>query len=251
MGFKKKKILVTDDSHAFLMYISILLSKMGFNVIPAEDGLEALKLVKLMPPDLIMLDIRMSMLDGVKTLKRLKEDPVTSDIPVVIVSADSRKKTVEQCRLAGCSAYMVKPVDIGRLNEVLQDCLFAPMDRRRKHLRVQYDAEVEIKTHKGKTGRYFGVTLSEGGIFIRTNDPFAVGSKVEVTLALKEKPVAFKGFVIYTKGLFGDFYKTPPGMAIEFIGARGEKFGALSRYVREQVGKDILDYQEEQFFTID
>lgn len=251
MAFRKKKIVVTDDSHTFLMYISILLNKMGFHVIPAENGLEALKIVSLMSPDLIMLDIRMSMLDGVKTLRHLKEDEHTSHIPVVIVSADKRKKTIEECRRAGCSGYLVKPVDIGELNDVLQDCLFAPMDRRRKRLRIPYEAEVYL-TAKGTEGKYFGVTLSEGGIYLRTKDPLPVGMKVEVTLQVTDgEDLTFKGFVIYIKGLFGDVFTVPPGMAIEFIGGKGEKFRKLSHFIRERLGKEIIDFQDEPVIRVD
>ncbi len=59
-----KKILIADDNQTFLMYMGILLKRMGFTVIPAEDGLEVLKLLKIVEPDVIMLDIRLGTMDG-------------------------------------------------------------------------------------------------------------------------------------------------------------------------------------------
>ena len=121
MGFRKKKRLITDDDRVFLMQMGMLMRKMGLNVTPAEDGSELLKLVKLQRPDLIMLDVHMSILDGVKTLKYLMEDKETAEIPVVIVSSDRKSETVEQCRLLGAYAFLQKPVGIRNLHEILQD----------------------------------------------------------------------------------------------------------------------------------
>ncbi len=56
MGEPQKRVLVADDNPSFLMYIAILLKRMGFDVILAENGVESIKLIKMMKPDLVILD---------------------------------------------------------------------------------------------------------------------------------------------------------------------------------------------------
>jgi len=69
-----KKIILADDNRTFLMYIGLLLKRFGFKVIPAENGLEVLKLVKLIESDVVMLDVHMQMLDGLSVLRHIKGD---------------------------------------------------------------------------------------------------------------------------------------------------------------------------------
>ena len=65
MTLRKKTVLVADDSETFVMYFSLLLKRLGFDVIPAENGLEAVKLIKVTEPNLVMLDIRLPGMDGI------------------------------------------------------------------------------------------------------------------------------------------------------------------------------------------
>ena len=69
MTSRKKSILIADDSETFVMYSSILLKRLGFDVIPVENGAEALKLIKVMEPTLVMLDIHIPVMDGLTTLR--------------------------------------------------------------------------------------------------------------------------------------------------------------------------------------
>lgn len=245
MEFRKKRIVIADDSHTFLMYMGILLKRMGFNVIPAENGLEVLKLLRLMEPDVVILDVIMEMMDGVTLLKYIKEDKQTSHIPVIMVSIDSSSERIEKCKKLGCAGYLLKPIKIGKLHEILQECIFSPLGRNRKHLRAAFHEKVSI-TCGGIPSNLYAETLSEGGIYIRKKDPFPVGSEVEVTLPLKSgEPIHLKGVVVYIKGLFGDMFKIPPGMAIEFKEMTNNEAKILKNYVEQLMAQDIFESQEE------
>ena len=80
-------ILVVDDTPQNLTILTRILKKQGYRVRPAINGHVALKAVDSDPPDLILLDIMMPDIDGYKVCKRLKDNPVTRDIPVIFVSA--------------------------------------------------------------------------------------------------------------------------------------------------------------------
>jgi CheY-like chemotaxis protein len=242
MGFTKKKILITDDDRTFLLQMCLLMRKMGLNVIPAEDGTEVLKLVKIQRPDLIMLDIHMSVLDGVKTLKYLLEDRETSGIPVAIVSSDRNSEAVERCRVLGAYAFLQKPVDIRSLHETLQDCLFMGQGFSRKYLRAPYSGEIKIH-NQGSGSNYIGETLSERGVYVITPDPMPVGTVVDLAMALEGgDSISMRGNVIYHKGMFGGSFDSPPGMAIEFAGNEKEKQGRLTDFVRGLLTREAVGY---------
>ena len=245
MELKKKKILMVDDSQFFLMYAGILLKRFGFTVIPAENWVEALKLLKIIEPDIILLDVRMKMVDGIKILKHLKEDKHTSHIPVIMVSVDSSKETIEQCKKLGCAGYLIKPVKIDKLYYIIEESLFPFLGTKRRHLRVLFNEKV-IVAYKGKPHELYAETLSEGGIFVRKKDSFPLGSEVEVTLSLKDgESIHLKGTVIYLKELFGNIFKLPPGMAIEFKEVTPNKAKLLKDYIEYLIAHDIFDGQEE------
>lgn len=249
MDFRRKKILIVDDSHAFIMYMGILLKRMGFRVVPAENGLEAMKLIRIMEPDLIMLDIVMPITDGIKTLRYIKEDKQISDIPVIMVSTDSNKEMIKKCEGLGISGYLIKPVNIDKLHEVLQDNIFAPMGIKRKFLRVSFIKKI-ILTFNGISHELYAETLSEGGIYIRKKDPFPVGSEVEIALPLDDSSLYLRGIVIYTKGIFGDVFRIPPGMAVEFKDITVNDSTSLNKHIKEMLTQDILDSQEEPVISV-
>jgi CheY-like chemotaxis protein len=245
----RKRILVVTDNQDFLMNTAILLSRMGFKVIPAESGAEVRNLIKLSGPDVVMLDMQSPRLDAVTILKLLKEDKQLSDIPVIMLSDDSSSGTVRRCKSLGCDVCLLKPVNISKLHGIIQKFTFSQIGKNRKHLRVSFIRKV-IVTYKRVLYELYAETLSEGGIYVRGLKPFPIGSEVAVTVPLKKgKSIRLKGRVIYTKGLFGGVFKIPPGMAIEFKGVTQKNAKVLRDYVEDLIAEDILDSQREAFLA--
>lgn len=233
MWFKKKTIIITDDNHAYLMYLAIMLKKMGFEVMPTESGDELLSIVKIKSPDMIMLDVDMTGIDGVKTLRRLKENPETANIPVVMISETVATILRQECEDIGCAAYLVKPVGLHDIHDVIQQCIYAPLGYIRKNMRVAFSGKVGLSHNGSSYSDIPSVTLSERGIFLRINDLMPVGSEVIVTIPLDiGRGLKLKGCVIYrndnTKGK-GD---TARGMAIEFRETDPNKLLLVSEYVK-------------------
>lgn len=240
-----KKILLVDDSHTFLMYAGLLLKRLGFTVIPAEDGVELMALLKLKNPDLVMMDITMPRMDGLKALQFIKEDEETSRIPVVIVTANSSSETAERCKSLGCSGYLVKPIKIDKLHEVLQQCFFSDRKAYRKYLRASYREMVTV-TFGDEQRELLAETISEGGIYVRCEDPPKKIENVEVSIRLTgEDPVKLKGTVIYRKAKYGDFSTIPPGIAIAFNGVAEDISARLKEHVESLLAGDLLDEQKE------
>lgn len=244
MSERSKRILIVDDSETFLMYFSILLRRMGFDIIPADNGITALKLLRILMPDVVILDIAMPQMDGITTLRHIKGDMHTSNIPVIMVTVSSDPKCYEECEKLGCSGYLTKPVKVPDILSMLNGCI-AFGGKNRRLLRTSFEKKVSV-THNGITSEHYAVSLSEGGIYIRKKNPFRVGTRIEVGVPLTdEETLNLKGRVIYAKGIEGSVFKIAPGMAVEFRDVSNHDSETLKSYIIDCLTKDIFEEQIE------
>jgi CheY-like chemotaxis protein len=114
-----KKILVVDDDMINRKLLNVLVKKAGdFEVLEAENGLEALNIIKNEPVDMVLLDIIMPVMDGLDLLKILKSDEVYKHIPVAILTTDDSKKG-EALSLGACEV-LIKPIKDSDLRKILE-----------------------------------------------------------------------------------------------------------------------------------
>ena len=106
-----KKILFIDDEPDLVMLMQTRLVSYGYKMLSAFDGEEGLKIAQEENPDLILLDKIMPKMDGLEVCQRLKSDPKTKDIPIIIVSASGGKDLPERCLAAGADDLIIKPFD--------------------------------------------------------------------------------------------------------------------------------------------
>ncbi|MCL4512836.1 MAG: response regulator [Candidatus Eremiobacteraeota bacterium] len=117
----KLKILVVDDYPlARSMYEEFLESK-GFSVITASTGEEALSFLKGGSFDLVLLDYRLPDMDGVQVLRILRKN--SKEIPVIMITSNNLKDTIEQAVTEGISSYLLKPVQMNLLLERIQQAV--------------------------------------------------------------------------------------------------------------------------------
>ena len=102
-------LVVEDNAHGAEMLL-LLLDSEGYRVIHAADGEQALAKAKAEKPDLITLDVRMPKMDGFEVCRRLRADPATAQIPVLMVTAMTAQEDLEQGIAAGADDFISKPV---------------------------------------------------------------------------------------------------------------------------------------------
>ena len=105
---EEKNILIVEDSKTAREAIKNALFKEGFNVIEASDGIQALKLLAEQPPDLLILDLHMMGMDGLKMLSLVKTDSQWKEIPVIICSAHDTQDVKDKVKRAGAEGFISK-----------------------------------------------------------------------------------------------------------------------------------------------
>ncbi|MBX9735423.1 MAG: response regulator [Phycisphaerales bacterium] len=103
-------ILLVDDHEQNLELLEAYLESISTNIRLAKDGVEALRLVEERAPDLILLDIMMPRLSGFQVCRRLKGDPKTKAIPVIMVTALNEVSDVEKAHDSGADDFLSKPI---------------------------------------------------------------------------------------------------------------------------------------------
>lgn len=118
------KILIADDDGVMLDTLAAMLEESGYQVIKAENGLEAVELAKKETPSLILLDIHMPELDGLKACKILKSEVMTKAIPVVMLTVDGRINEIRRALDYGAKTYITKPSSKDEILKVVKNILY-------------------------------------------------------------------------------------------------------------------------------
>jgi two-component system alkaline phosphatase synthesis response regulator PhoP len=121
---KREKILVVEDENDILEVIQYNLAREGYKVTCTRDGDQGLTRIKRDAPDLVILDLMLPGLDGIEVCRRIKQDPITNGIPVIMVTAKSEESDVILGLGVGADDYLTKPFSpkelVARVKTVLR-----------------------------------------------------------------------------------------------------------------------------------
>lgn len=118
-------VLIVDDDTTMAQALADMVGLFDWKTQIAHGPRNALQVIQANPPALILLDLNMPGVDGLEVCRYIKRDPVAGKTPVIMVTAEDSPTMQEKARTAGASDYLVKPVDVDRL-EVILDKLVKP-----------------------------------------------------------------------------------------------------------------------------
>ena len=113
-------VVVIDDDAEFLELVETTLQVAGCEVHLAENGVTGLETVRTTQPDVVLLDVTMPEMDGMAVLAELKKDKKTRSIPVFMLTAKTILSDIEQAFDAGADDYILKPVELMKLNQIIR-----------------------------------------------------------------------------------------------------------------------------------
>lgn len=142
-----KKIVVAEDDDAIAHMVNMALGDAGFLCLRAADGEEALNLVRMHAPDLLILDVMMPRVDGIEVAKRLKADVMLSRIPILMLTALGTVDNKVEGFEAGADAYMVKPFDLREFAARVKALIRAASRERERNPTTNLPGSGAIESH--------------------------------------------------------------------------------------------------------
>ena len=118
-GRARTVLIVEDMDDNRAIYVALLVHH-GYRVLEAIDGLAGVAVARSEAPDLILMDIALPKLDGWAATAEIKSDPKLSHIPIIVITAHTRPEDRERAFEAGCSAFLIKPVEPRRVLDEVQ-----------------------------------------------------------------------------------------------------------------------------------
>jgi len=172
------RILVVDDHEPNRLLLEDLLEPQGYQVILAEDGEEAIRLVAESQPDLVLLDVMMPGQNGLEVCRRLRVDPETGSLPIILVTALAEREHRLQGIDAGANDYLTKPIDRAELLLRVRNALhlrklhaeLAAQYQQLKDLEELRDSLVHMIVHDLRSP-LTGIVLYLGALIEEIQDP--------------------------------------------------------------------------------
>lgn len=148
-----EKILIVDDDVQTLRLVGLMLERQGYKIIAANNGTQALQMAKTEHPDVIILDVMMPDLDGYEVSRRLRKDPETANIPILMFTAKSQVDDKISGYESGADDYLTKPIHPAELTA---------------HLRALLSRSKQRRTPSAEGGYTIGVLAAKGGVGVST-----------------------------------------------------------------------------------
>ena len=126
-----KKILIVDDDENFVMMTKSRLEANNYEVITASNGIDAVKSATEWKPDLVILDLIMPAMEGFDVCKKLKSEEITQRIPIIVLTAATKKETHDKCLHSGALVVILKPFNPAELLALIKKA-FDPNSKWRK-----------------------------------------------------------------------------------------------------------------------
>lgn len=116
-----KRVLIIDDEAETCRMLSTALELFGYETASALSGMDALGMLPSFKPEAIVLDLMMPGMDGFEVARRVRANPDTKDVPIIVVTAMGEANAEQRAREAGASEFMNKPVGIAELADVIKN----------------------------------------------------------------------------------------------------------------------------------
>lgn len=117
---KNPVVLIVDDHADTREMLRILLNMNGCRVIEAEDGEQAMSVAEKSRPDMILLDLKIPLLDGLTVTRLIRSHPVLNEVPIVLITGMASPQVQREALGAGCNDCLIKPLDFERLQELIK-----------------------------------------------------------------------------------------------------------------------------------
>ncbi len=232
---EKLIVLVVDGDPVSQFYTCLFLQRLDYHVISVRTAEEAMVIMELTMPLIVITEVTLQQMSGVDLLKHLKQDPRTRNVPVLIYTAVKAEAQRNLCQAAGCAAYLVHTSDHNLLYAAIQQ---ATEPKPRHFIRLKTGLDVIVTAPGRGDQAALASAISEHGMFVSTEQPLLNMTTAVFTLYLPDagaKGISLTGKVLYSHTASGPGKN--PGMGVKFLQIRSDD-GAM---IRDFIDKKMLN----------
>ena len=241
---KNRILFVVDGDASYLYYTGMLLQRLDYSVYTAKSAEETLEVMKFSTPLLILTELALPHMSGIEFLKKIKQDPMTKALPVIMYTASQDPSLKYLCKDAGCAAFLKKPFDPDELYAAVQR---ATEDTPRSYARLQTCLRVVLGDEREGTHLADSciTALSENGMYVTTSAPLRAGTQIPVIIFLGSEKIEVQGIVLYSFGS-GKGPLGTSGMGIKFLQMKPELRSVVSAFIKKELTHDIAHHKAEK-----
>ena len=228
---------MVDGNPSELFSTGMILQRLDYTIFTASTAEDGLRFMEIARPSAIITELLLPKMSGMDLLNRVKQDPLTKNIPVIVHTHMKDPKVEELCLVGGCASFLRKPVDPNTLDRSVQ---YAIEVTPRHYIRFKTCLPVLISDEaKGSAASSECVTaLSENGIYIRTNQSRPVNSMLPITILVPGRRIKARAIVLYCiTGASGPLKE--PGMGMRFVEISGEDREFIRKFIKDEITRDL------------
>ncbi|MCK9419374.1 MAG: response regulator [Nitrospirae bacterium] len=235
-GRNSRFLLVVDSDANDLIYVSMLLQRFDYHICTAKTGEEAIELSVVSVPALIIAEMALADMNGLELIKRLKQDQLTVNLPVIVKTSNHTPDKERRCLQAGAFACIRNPVHAEDLYRAVQAAIESTP---RKSIRIPTHLPVSVNDVQLDTGEgEFVSVLSEKGMFIRTLKPYQPSSTINVQIRIKDRIIKLEAVVLYSHKFEEGPYKEP-GMGLQYTSIASQDQSLIRQFIIEEINRGI------------
>ena len=238
MDREMRALLVVDSSASMLFYLGMLLKRLEYKVSTAKGAEEALRMMDDFLPSIILTDIALPGMSGIKLIKLIKDTPRFKAVPVVVLTSETDPGIRDTCMRMGCAAYLNKPVEPDVLYRALQSASEAIP---RLNIRLNTSLKVIVGDGSALGGAQrteYATAISEGGLYVRTLYPQPRNALTPVTIFMQDREIKARAVVLYSYTIGEGPFKEP-GMGMKFVEISYGDQEFIRKFIKEQLTRDI------------
>lgn len=240
-GREKQIVLLVDSDVVSQFYTSVFLQRLEYHVCAAKTAEEALMIMELTVPLLVITEINLPRMSGVEFLKHVKHDPRTRDVPVLIYTSMMAASYRDACMAAGCNGYLTQPAEHNQLYEAVQK---ATETAPRHFVRLATRLDVSVTPPGGNEQNSLVTAISEHGMFVDTPHPLPNGTTAWFTVQLPNAStsgIKIQGKVLYSHA--GGSGKSS-GMGVKFQQIGPDHGALIKAFIKDKLTEGLAKASE-------
>ncbi len=229
-------LLVVDSDANNLFYTSMLLQRFDYRISMASSAEEALAMVMVATPSLVITSLDLKGMNGLELIRQLAQNPVTAAVPIIVLTKQGDLIGDKRCREAGASDCLDKPVLAEQLFRAVEAAI-ETTPRTCIRIRTSLPVTVSNMPLVEVEGACVSV-LSEQGLFLRTLRPAPLDTLLSLQIGLNDRIIAIEAVVRSSYRTSGGPYNEP-GMGLQFVRTTPQDQEIIRQFIRNEVTRGI------------